>query len=129
MKWFYQIETRPDYGVASMKPTWETNDGAIRLYCADCLKVLPRDDDELFFCADCHKQFHAAESQKCSYCDKEICQRCWDAHWEREDHQGWDDPEGDLPEPAEPFLVVEKPAVPKPVEDDPLKPKPRLFLW
>jgi DNA modification methylase len=24
-----------------MKPTWETNDGAIRLYCADCLDVLP----------------------------------------------------------------------------------------
>ena len=24
-----------------MKPTWETNDGAIRLYCADCLNVLP----------------------------------------------------------------------------------------
>jgi DNA modification methylase len=25
----------------NMQPTWQTDDGAIRLYCADCLDVLP----------------------------------------------------------------------------------------
>ena len=38
---FGRVPRLPALGTDTMKPTWETNDGAIRLYCADCLDVLP----------------------------------------------------------------------------------------
>ena len=96
-----------------------------------CPLHAPREDDDWFLCKDCGKQFHLVELNRCNFCGAEVCNKCDPAHWAQEDHSAWYnyDENEDLPEPAEPFLVVKNPDEPKPVEDDPLKPKPRLFLW